>query len=120
VNRNLVAGGSNPVSSLTNQASNEGKENLESVDVNANEQNSGNSYSLYPNPNQGTFKLTIHYINVADVTVKLLTSDGKTLRVMKGKDQQNYEFEGHVSVKGHYLIEVQSALENKSFKMIVQ
>jgi len=120
VNRNLVAGGSNPVSSLTNQASNEGKGNLESEDVNANEQNTGNSYSLYPNPNQGTFKLTIHYIKVADVTVKLLTSDGKTLRVMKGKDQQNYEFEGHISVKGHYLIEVQSTLENKSFKMIVQ
>ncbi len=103
VDRNLVSGGGGPVISLSTPTSNEGKGNLESEHVNANEQNSGNSYSLYPNPNQGTFKLTIHYVKVADVTVKILTSEGKTVRVMKGKEQQDYEFEGHLSVKGHYL-----------------
>ena len=116
VNKNLVSGGNGTISSLTNQNTDEGKGALE----NANEQSSGNSYSLYPNPNKGTFKLTIHYVKAADVTVKILSSEGKILRVMEGKEQQDYEFEGHVSVKGHYLIELQSAVENKSFKMIVQ
>ena len=116
VERNLVAGGNGTAGSLANQPGKEGKGELE----NATEQSSGNSYSLYPNPNKGDFTLTVHYVKAADVTVKILTSEGKILRVMEGKEQQDYEFEGHVSVKGHYLIEVQSTVETKSFKMIVQ
>ena len=76
-------------------------------------------YRLFPNPNHGQFTVEIAYPVEQDVTVTVYASDGKKIMVMRGKGQSHYRFEGQMETSGHYVIDINSALERKQLKMVV-
>ena len=79
-----------------------------------------NSYQLFPNPNMGKFTVEIHYTDVSDITIKTFSPDGKVISTWKAQNQSSYYYEGTVSVKGQYMIDIEGGGERKSLKMIVQ
>ncbi|MEG1632349.1 MAG: T9SS type A sorting domain-containing protein [Hydrogenoanaerobacterium sp.] len=82
-------------------------------------QSNGSSYSVYPNPTSGRFTLSIHYPQVSEVTVHLLSSDGKLVKSLRGDHQTDYRFTDSIETAGHYLLEIRSATEQKTLKMVV-
>ena len=80
---------------------------------------STSTYYLFPNPNHGQFTVEIAYPVEQDVTVTVYASDGKKIMVMRGKGQSHYRFEGQMETSGHYVIDINSALERKQLKMVV-
>jgi len=79
-----------------------------------------NSYLLFPNPNKGKFTVEIHYAEISDITIKTYSPDGKIITVWSAQNQSSYHYQGEVSVKGQYLIDIEGGGERKSLKMIVQ
>ncbi len=77
-----------------------------------------NIYSLYPNPTSGNYNLSISLSCVSDVVIRVISPEGKILETRYGKGESNYQFTGGLSVKGHYLIEVESSLERKVLQLI--
>ena len=76
-------------------------------------------YRLSPNPNHGNFTVEIAYPEAQDVTVSVYDPDGRLLLTMEGVGQRTYRFENSVTAAGHYLIDITSASEHKTLKMVV-
>ena len=76
-------------------------------------------YRLSPNPNHGNFTVEIAYPEAQDVTVTVYDPDGRLLLTMEGIGQRTYRFENSVTAAGHYLIDITSASEHKTLKMVV-
>ena len=90
------------------------------MNSNANNSEFGNRYGLYPNPTSEKFTVWAEYVNTTKVEVTLFSSEGKKLQVWNGSDAKNYKFNGTLTTPGNYLIEIKSAKETKTIKMIVQ
>jgi hypothetical protein len=82
--------------------------------------NPENSYLLYPNPNRGEFWVEADCAEVSDITIRTYSPDGKLTDLWKGFNRSSYRYEGYASVRGQYLIEIESVGERKTLKMIVQ
>lgn len=76
-------------------------------------------YRLSPNPNHGNFTVEIAYPEAQNVTVSVYDPDGRLLLTMEGIGQRTYRFENSVTAAGHYLIDITSASEHKTLKMVV-
>jgi len=61
----------------------------------------------------------IAYPEAQDVTVSVYDPDGRLLLTMEGVGQRTYRFENSVTAAGHYLIDITSASEHKTLKMVV-
>lgn len=83
------------------------------------EESTAPQYRLLPNPNHGNFTVEIAYPEAQDVTVTVYDPDGRLLLTMEGVGQRTYRFENSVTAAGHYLINITSASEHKTLKMVV-
>lgn len=83
-------------------------------------QSSRNAYLLMPNPNAGQYRLYVGLMETSDIVVNICTSDGKIIDTMYGSGQSRYVFEDFERTPGIYLVEINSSLEHKVLKMIVQ
>lgn len=82
-------------------------------------QENGNRYKLYPNPTSGDFHLEIEYQEATSVMVKIYNSAGLLIEEKNAKRGFHHDIEGYLPVSGHYVIEVRSDTETRSFKLVV-
>jgi hypothetical protein len=79
----------------------------------------GNRYRLYPNPNDGHYRVEVDFWQDAVARVLVHDPSGKLLHVHEGGKSSNHVFSGHVQVKGAYLVEITGNGSRYIFKMIV-
>ena len=76
-------------------------------------------YTLYPNPNNGSFTLEILYPEQAPASVRAYTQDGRLLRVWEYDGGKAYRVDGRIDAAGYYLLEIRSPLGNRTIQMVV-
>ena len=76
-------------------------------------------YTLYPNPNNGSFTLDILYPEQSPASVRAYTQDGRLLRVWECDGGKAYKVDGRIDSPGYYLLEIRSPMGNRTVQMVV-
>lgn len=90
--------------------------------VSQEDKNNGNQgqYSLFPNPNSGSFVLEAAYPTATPLTVRIYSAEGKVINTLRSETDSVHHMEGHIPWKGHYMLEIISNEERNVVKMVVQ
>jgi hypothetical protein len=85
---------------------------------NLNQEEIGELVELYPNPNQGKFKILIHSTTVN--AVKILNAQGQTLTQYDKVDIKNNEISVEQMASGSYFLIVETDQRKGSLQFIVK
>lgn len=75
---------------------------------------------LYPNPSGGWFELRMRLERIMDVNIILTDNAGKILKQTLMQNDQYYQYNDIIRKPGIYFITLQSVMEKKTLRLIVQ
>jgi hypothetical protein len=79
----------------------------------------GVSYKMYPNPTTGSYKVEVELVEETSVSIRVFTVKGELLATWEDSGKKYYLYESYISVRGNYIIEVETSFEKKDFKLTV-
>jgi len=84
----------------------------------------GRDNLVYPNPNNGSFKLSYYLDEASRVSISLLNMNGRSLGVLKNNLRNHGRYTEHVEIdhypSGTYLVEMTSKTQRRIYKIIKQ
>lgn len=81
----------------------------------------GNKVIVYPNPTtDGRFKLLASFVKKTSGAIFIYTSEGRLIQQKEFYNVSDYEYNGHISVSGMYIIKINTTLGDYSYKLMVQ
>ena len=84
------------------------------------EENTQNSYLLFPNPTSGVFKITGNAGTSDDMNITILESSGRLVNSYHSNSKPEYTFDLSAYPKGIYIVKVETGGKQNTWKLSLQ